>query len=567
MKNASMLKKEILALNGRGYPAYKSLKGKWDFGSYILSIDHVQSDPFASPSDLSVLIEHPGFPSAYYENRSCRIALQDALLRMFSKKLRALQTRKSGSGKSGLVSVSRPVQEVLERSACTINPHTGALTLRFHAGFPARGRSILAAGLIQILFEILPGLIEHTLIYDGLNEAEKNGLQRVDILTRDQEYIRQEMEKRQLAVFAADGSILPRASGVSDLPMKDARPLQSPDSIRVSFTLPSGRKISGMGIPKGITLIVGGGYHGKSTLLEAIEKGVWNHIEEDGREFVLTSPDAMKIRAEDGRAICSEDISLFISHLPDGKETRCFNSEDASGSTSQAAAVMEAIESGSRLLLMDEDTSATNFMIRDALMAEVVHSEEEPIQPFISRIRPLAEHGISTILAAGSSGAYFEKADLILQMKEYEPFDITEKAKAKTVEFQIHEPDHPIGNLKTGRRIPQKNPALYAERIKVKTNGKDGVSINREMIDTRAIEQTADAEQIKAIGKILLKAGREAVDNQKSMEEILDWIEAQLDKDSLAWFGSGDLARPRRQEITAAFNRWRSQKFKIQENA
>ena len=173
--------------------------------------------------------------------------------------------------------------------------------------------------------------------------------------------------------------------------MKNGIHFVSPSSMEVTLNLPNHGPLKGMGIPKGITLIVGGGYHGKSTLLEALELGVYNHIAGDGREYVITESDAVKIRAEDGRSIKSADISLFINDLPNGKDTCCFYTEDASGSTSQAANVMEAIETGSRLLLIDEDTSATNFMIRDELMQRVVKRSQEPITPFIERVQWLAQ--------------------------------------------------------------------------------------------------------------------------------------------------------------------------------
>lgn len=180
--------------------------------------------------------------------------------------------------------------------------------------------------------------------------------------------------------------------------------------------------ITGMGIPKGVTLIVGGGYHGKSTLLKALEAGVYNHIAGDGREYTVTDDTAVKVRAEDGRSIHDVDISMFIRNLPNGKDTVHFVTQDASGSTSQAAGVAEAVEAQTKLLLIDEDTSATNFMIRDVLMQRVVHGSQEPIIPFIDRVRELYEkEGISTILVAGSCGSYFHKADLIIQMNRYEP--------------------------------------------------------------------------------------------------------------------------------------------------
>lgn len=561
MRTSKQLKSEILRLDGRSYPAYRDLKGGWDFGEYILWIDHVQSDPFASPSDVSVQIEHPGFPEHLYENKPCRIALQDALQRMFARGLKNLGG-KSGSGKSGAIRISRPTQEILERTACAIDPEDGSLRMRFNVGFPARGRSILAHALVKILFDQLPPVIEHNLIYKNMTEEQKDALQKSYELCVDQQIIRQYLSDNNLEAFVANGAILPRMSGASDLPMKDAVPFVSPKENEVIIPTRYHGNVDGMAVPAGITLIVGGGYHGKSTLLEALEKGINNHIAGDGREFVITRDDAVKIRAEDGRCVHEEDISGFIANLPNGKSTKNFSTEDASGSTSQAANVAEALEAGSQLLLMDEDTSATNFMIRDALMSSVVHADQEPIIPFIARIEELSKKGISTILVAGSSGAFFEKADNILQMKEYEPFNITEMAKEKAAAAGLPKLEAYEEIEEAPMRIPLKNPVMDQDKIKVKTTKTDTLTIAREPIDVRAMEQIADEEQLSAIGKMIVYASRNLVDGEKSLEDIADELLALADEKGMSFFGKGNLARPRKAEIMQAFNRWRSQPFK-----
>lgn len=561
MKTSQMLKSEILRLDGRGYPAYRDLKGQWDFGPYVLSIDHVQSDPFASPSDLSVLIAKPGFPVHLYENKVCRIALQDQLLRMFGQALRKMDSKKAGSGKSGQVSCAKVTQEILERSACTINPSDGSLVFKINVGFPAKGRSILARKLVEILFDQLPVLIEHNLIYTGMSDPQKEALQKAYELSIDQQAIRKALKDQHLAAFVADGSILPRASGASSLPMKDATPFASTKEDEVFLELPYAGKIRGMGIPEGVTLIVGGGYHGKSTLLNALEMGVYDHIDQDGREYVITQKDAAKIRSEDGRCVHTEDISSFIQSLPNAKSTTDFVSEDASGSTSQAANVMEALESGSRILLIDEDTSATNFMIRDELMSEVVASSEEPIIPYIARIRELADQGVSTILVAGSSGAYFDPADQIIQMKNYEPYNITTFAKEKAKAFHNDELINYPAMKTPVARIVQKNPSLLQEKVKVKTNALDTISIAREPIDIRALEQLVDSQQTAAIGKMILFAQRNLVDGIKTTEQIADELEQIANEKGLSFFGKGSMAMPRRQELLGALNRMRSQQF------
>lgn len=554
------------AIDGRGYPNYKNLKGSYDFDGFILEITHVQSDPFASPSSITIEVPHPGFLKKDYEHKYEQTALEDFLIREFRRVLKENENKKSGSGKSGKISVSHPGQEILERSACHINPKNGSLTFRFHAGFPAAGRKILGREFLNMIQKSIVPTVRQALFYDSWSRKTKEQLETRMNLVRDQDYIRKELENRGLSAFIADGAILPRASGISSRPMEGALPFVSPDSLQVTMDLPYGGKITGMGVPNGITLIVGGGYHGKTTLLEAIESGVYPHIEKDGREYVITREDAFKIRAEDGRGIHHDDISMFIQDLPFGKSTSDFVSEDASGSTSQAANVAEALEAGSRLLLMDEDTSATNFMIRDQMMADVVETSSEPIIPFVSRIRDLKDQqNVSVILAAGSSGAYFDKADTIIQMDQYVPVDITALAREKIKKYPKPEEDYPPYTPGVPRFL-KGAPAASAEKVKVKSNGLDTVTIAREPIDVRYLEQLKDPEQLKALGQLGLYAVRNLADQGLTLSEVLDQIDQGLDENTLAFYGKGDLARPRRYELAGLLNRWRSARFEQKRN-
>ena len=437
MKSLEDLKELLERIDHRGYPAYKDIRGRYQFGGYVLSINHVQGDPFASPSKVSVEVQGKvsGFPKSLYINSCRRIALQDELLRQFGHQAEKAAFKAKGSGKSGLISVSRCSQEILERSACEINPSSGDILLRMEVGLPANGRTINGREAVKIFFELIPVCVQKSLYYRSL---DKRRLEKIAELADDQDYIRHILPERNLCAFVADGAVLPRESGISQKPMRGAVTFKAPESLAVTMNLPYGGNIRGMGIPKGVTLIVGGGYHGKSTLLEALERGVYNHIMDDGREYVITNDTAVKIRAEDGRSIRGIDISMFINGLPNGKNTEHFETDDASGSTSQAANVIEAMEAGSRVFLIDEDTSATNFMIRDELMQSVVGRESEPITPYIDRLRELYEnYGISSIIVAGSSGSYFHKADHIIQMRQYIPEEITNFAKVKAAEYPL----------------------------------------------------------------------------------------------------------------------------------
>lgn len=562
MKSLEDLKELLERIDHRGYPAYKDIRGRYQFGGYVLSINHVQGDPFASPSKVSVEVQGKvsGFPKSLYINSCRRIALQDELLRQFGHQAEKAAFKAKGSGKSGLISVSRCSQEILERSACEINPSSGDILLRMEVGLPANGRTINGREAVKIFFELIPVCVQKSLYYRPL---DKRRLEKIAELADDQDYIRHILTERNLCAFVADGAVLPRESGISQKPMRGAVTFKAPESLDVTMNLPYGGNIRGMGIPKGVTLIVGGGYHGKSTLLEALERGVYNHIMDDGREYVITNDTAVKIRAEDGRSIRGIDISMFINGLPNGKNTEHFETDDASGSTSQAANVIEAMEAGSRVFLIDEDTSATNFMIRDELMQSVVGRESEPITPYIDRLRELYEnYGISSIIVAGSSGSYFHKADHIIQMRQYIPDEITNFAKVKAAEYPLKMDKAPSCREPSFDRRPKGVRERPGERTKIKVLGKDSIQLNRDNIDLRYVEQLVDSEQLTALGYLLNYAQKHLMDGQRSMVQIVDELTDILNKNGLdkicesSYLPSG-LAMPRKQEIFACFNRYR----------
>lgn len=561
MKNLNDLKKMLYSIDGKGYKSYKSLEGQYDFNKYVLSIDHVQGDPFAAPSKVRIIMNQKvaQIPGELFNEDYKRVAVQDFLTRLFFKNINVYGKRVFGSGKSGLISISRCPQEILDRTSVIVNEKE--IEVRIEVGFPARGRSVLARELEKILYDFLPQIIDNSIIYKNIDS--KKLINRVK-LVEDQTYIRRQLKEKGLVAFVANESILPRESGVSTRPLKDGKKFISPKSMEVSFETPNRGLITGMGIKEGISIIVGGGYHGKSTLLRALELGVYNHIEGDGREFVITDDTALKVRAEDGRVIHKNDISLFINNLPNGKDTKVFSSENASGSTSQAANIVEGIESGTKLFLIDEDTSATNFMIRDDVMQRLVAKEKEPITPFIEVVKGLYEEKkISTIIVVGSSGDYFDIADTVIQMDSYEPKDVTEKAKSlssgKILE-RINSNDLDIAvNFK--RSIKKGSIERGPKGVKIKTLGIDGLDINKEKIDLRAVEQIVDSEQVTAIGHIMKFAEEKVVNNSMTLEEVTDKVIEYINKKGLIAVGnSGNLAMPRKQEIMAAFNRYRKLK-------
>ena len=562
MKNSIILKNELKRIDGRGYKAYKDLQGQYDFNDYVLSIDHVQGDPFASPSRIRIIInkEKAKFPEELINENYKKIAVSDFLTRLFYFNINKYSEKIFGSGKSGLIAISRCPQEILERTSIVINEDN--IEARFYVGFPAKGRTVLSKELEKILYNVIPSIVDNTLIYENINKAKI--IDRVK-LVEDQEYIRNELKKKDLIAFVANGSILPRESGVSQRPLKNAMAFKSPNSLEVEMNLPNKGLIKGMGIKKGVTLIVGGGYHGKSTLLNALELGVYNHIEGDGREFVITDDSAVKVRAEDGRSIKNTDISLFINNLPNGKDTVKFTTENASGSTSQAANIIEAIEAKSKVLLIDEDTSATNFMIRDDLMQRLVSKEKEPITPFIEIVKPLFnQKDISTILVIGSSGDYFDVADTVIQMDNYETKDVTKEAKSLMrgeINKRIEEKNLSI-SIRFNRKLQKGTIESTYKGVKIKTIGLSNISINNENIDLRAVEQLVDNEQLNAIGAIMKWIEDNLMNKNLSLEEVVNEAYSEIKRNDLISIdkingGSGSIAMPRKQEVMAVYNRFR----------
>ena len=568
MKRSQELHQLLLSIDRRGYPAYKEIRGDYDFGKFILSIDHVQADPYAPPSRAYISMKRSvaGIPGELLDTRPKIIAVADFLTRAFQKAIHRHHSSVGGTGKSGMLTIDSCGQEILERTSVLIQEDR--IEARFEVGLPAAGRRVMGKAADRIFTDMLPKIAESSLLYRNLDQA---ALLRQITGMLDQEYIRKELKQRKLVAFVADRSILPRESGVSDRPLPGGIPFQRPESLAVRMNLPSGKTVTGMGIPEGITLIVGGGYHGKSTVLKALERGIYPHIPGDGRELVVTREDAVKIRAEDGRSLEKVNISPFINHLPGNKDTHAFTTENASGSTSQAANVMEALEAGSRLLLIDEDTSATNFMIRDERMRKLVCEEKEPITPFIDKVRPMYQQlGVSTVLIVGGSGDYFDVADHIIMMDEYLPKDVTDAAKRIAAE------DGSRGEWGSGAdfgevtpRIPLKASFSFSgKQDRLKSKGRHTILYGREAIDLSGLEQLVDNSQTNAIAVMLDFFRKRLLDDKMTLSQAADLLYEQIGQsglDSVSPYTGhpGNLALPRKQEFCFALNRYRGLKVKI----
>ncbi|MDU5569359.1 ABC-ATPase domain-containing protein [Actinomyces sp.] len=542
-------------IDGRNYGQYKSVVGDYDYGDFTLHIDRVQSDPYAPPSQLRATASpvKMGIPEDLLDTREKRVAVADFLAREFAK----------NSSKTPEIRIARCGQEILERSYASVDKST--VEVRFQCQFPARGRTIMGRSMARLADVDIPYTVMDTFDFVSEDAAQHLANLRRHVETYvDYQALQAALADNGWIGFVANESILARRSGISDYPMDEAVRFTSPQSLEQTVTLPHAGEVKGMALKPGITVIVGGGYHGKSTLLNALQRGVYAHVPGDGRELVAVVPSAVKVRAEDGRAVTSVDVSAFINDLPGGADTAAFSTENASGSTSQAASIVEAVEVGCPVLLVDEDTSATNLMIRDERMRALVADEKEPITPFVDRIGGLARGGVSTILVMGGSGDYLDVADLVLMMDSYVAHDVTQKAR-EVVEAQPRErmdvEDFPA--VKQRVMLPLK---AHGGKAKTKSKGLDSISLDRQDIDVSNVEQIVDGGQTEAIAWAIraLTDGERATafDGETTLAQALEALDAIIEQHGLDGLGgpekSAFMVRPRMVDLAAALNRYRS---------
>lgn len=565
LETQECLYRRLVDLDGRSYASYRSITGTYRFSKFTLTVDHVQADPFATPSRMHVQLSPQAIklPRWSYQTKARGIATADWLLRRFAMMLHMHARKRRGSGKSDWIAVDEPGQEILSRTACQVSEEQ--IELRLLVGLPATGRRILGREAAELLCTFLAQLVEQTFSFDGeaLSDLEKQ-VKTVE----NAQALRAQLHEAGLLAFVADGALLARASGVSDKPYSkaDAVYMQAPDSLSVTLSTPHEGPLRGLGIPVGITLIAGGGYHGKSTLLRAIASGIYDHIPGDGREYVVSDPRAVVIRAEDGRSLRNVDISGFIQTLPNGKSTSAFSTENASGSTSQAGNIVEALELGASALLVDEDTSATNFMIRDRRMQALVSKAHEPITPFIDRVRELYQRfSVSSVLVIGGAGDYLDVTDTVVRMDSYQPYDATQEARLIAREF-------PTGRqVETTDLFPQPKERIplpaplepsSGKKIRIRAHSTDSLQYGGETIDLAAVAQLVSSSQVRTIGLLLQQLAESYCDGRRSLRQALEKLYEALDEKGLDLLAPGqhhgELALPRLLEAGAALNRLRT---------
>ena len=520
---------------------YKSLAEKgWDFGDFSLEFLHVQGDPFAPASRVMIKagLQMLGYPAEWGSSFERRLALSDYLHRRMSTVVKEKYPEKDAAV---LFDVAGP--EMLVRNSLWID--NGELRAVLQVRLPGEGRKIQAEVAAEILTMVLPDLVSASLFNDGgrCEGGVKPELAAHYQVLADRATILSELENRGLCAFVPDGAVLPRESGISEAPMAGAVPFVAPEEMAVILNV-NGREVRGMGIPKGITVITGGAFHGKSTLLQALTRSVYPHVPGDGREGIVIDESALRVGVEDGRSVRGTDLSQFVRDLPGGVSTKNFTTASASGSTSEAANLLEAMEAGSSTYLIDEDSSAVNFLIRDSRVRKLLGDDREPLIPLTDRIREIcygtanASEGSSVanasenkraarsfILVAGACGDYLELADNIIIMANYkaECAKTAGKPCAALGETAMVPPSGLAPFVAPACRgfveyiKPIQNsirPTSAVERqVKVKLSGDTLLQIGFLVSDTSRLVTLSDKQQRLGAGFMLLNLCQNAISN------------------------------------------------------
>lgn len=561
------LYQKLRTFTGKNYGLYKSLAGKvWNFGDFDLEFVHVQGDPYAPASRLrfKAPIESLGIPAEWGNFPLKRLALADFLLRRLWKEIEI-----RSEDQAFPVNIAEPGQEIRLRNTLYVggpseNAGKATVEVMLSVELPGDKRQIDVPRAAELLTSTIPDLLLSLYLK---SQSDRDLAQKSIESLEIREALLKAVSETGLVAFVPDGAILPRISGTSDLPKPQAIPFKSPACLSKTFEI-CGKKISGMGIPKGVTVIAGGAYHGKSTLLSALESATVPHVLGDGREWIVIDSSAVKIAAEPGRFVGGTRIAPFVRELPFGVSTERFSTRSASGSTSEAANVIEAIEFGARTLLVDEDASAVNFLVRDSRMRQLIGEKDEPLIPLSDRISELKNLNTSVILVVGACGDFLKSADTVLVMRNYEPSDETARAKdlAKTSEQSspANAENFPaFGELRCRSLsqiakplTPGLKPRTQMERqVKVRIRGQE-LSIGYIRADLRAVFPSARTAQISGLGLFLLNLLQNAEDLPAI--DAIQKLRSQIQNVGFRRLPQGfskDSELPTEQEIAAALLR------------
>lgn len=561
MRDKKEFYNSLQAIDGRRYSEYAGLIGDFDFARYVLKINHVDEENV--PVLLVVRVPQiiAAFPPHLFNSPVRRTALED----MLTRKLAVAIDDQANYDASGIsrrrLSVAAPGQKILPRTSMVVTEEY--VEARIYVDLASNQGRVDGASANEIFFEDLPEVVNSSLIYCNLNEHEVDNF--VDVM-EDADQIRQVLSTRGLIAFAGDGSLLARA-GNTDLPDEGGSTLSVPEELTVEVEVPNKGSLRGLGVPGGLTVVLGDDYSGRKGFLKALAGGIYNHVPGDGREFVVTVPDAVYISGESSRSVQRVDISPFIQQTGDGTNTTRYTSVAADPCASQAAATLEALEVGARVLFYDESDSSPSFLSRDSRLHGLLPAAENRVLPLSSRVRELVDElGVSVVVAGCTSVSEFiPLADTVLRIDGYKVYDVTHQAKEVQVDGIPSAPNAAaLAEVADKSRwvVPTSlDPSSGKEEECIHADTIDQLTFGRSVIDLSSVIQLADRFQTQTIGHILYYAKLRYMDEGRPIREILDLVDRDLSSEGLECLCrelNGNLARPRRYEIAAALNRLNS---------
>lgn len=569
MLPSDRLRDKLIVANNKPFQAYQDLAGTYRFDRFVLYLDAIQPEPVAGPTRARVRVDQAEarIPPALWATPARKVALEDFLLRAVAEAIRR-HVRTRWTGRIAPLAVDVGGQAVLPRSACTVAEDW--IEVRIAVGLPVEGRKALARAAIPLFFEELPAVVEAGLIWPHLDgEAGRRFVETVE----DYLALRAQLPALGLVAFLGDGAVLPRETPWGDGPLRGglAQPLRAPDELAVTVTLPHRGAVRGLGIPRGVTLVTGGAFAGKSTLLAAVARGVYPHVPGDGRELVATVPDAVALRAEPGRRIERVDVSALVRTMPGRFDTTALSTDRAGGTLSVAASLVEALEVGTGLLLFDEDDLPAAFLTRDARMQALVPAPRDPLVRLVDVVRPLWEDlGISSVVATAGLGDFLDVADTVLVMEGFQPQAATAAARHAATWPARRAPERPAMAAPAPRcPLPRGFNGLRGRRVVSELRGRGTLSLGRESVDLTGLSQCVDPAQARAAGDAILYAlDKGYVDGAASVAEILARLFADLDAGGLAILAAGGRepgshALPRPYEVAAVLNRLRALQVRV----
>jgi predicted ABC-class ATPase len=546
----------IEGIDGRSREEFAKLVGDFDFSRYVVKIGRLRPDGRSFPLSVRVPQIIAGFPEEIFETPIRRMALEDYLIRNLATAIEEISSFDEEGVAYRNIEIATPGQKILPRTSMLVSDEY--IETHLAVRLPLRDELIDGEKLEDIFFEELQELVVSTLIYCNLDYDELSSF--LDIM-EDAGRIRQLLASQGLISFVGEGSLLKREPFTDDVDLFQA-PLMIDEKLKTSIDVPNAGTVSGLGIKDGITLIIGDEYSGRCDLIAAISAGIYNHVPGDGREFVASMPDTVYISEEPGRSVQKVDISPFVISEDEGFAE--FSSDAADGFESEAAALVENIEVGARILLFDESTSSPAFLAGDERIGGLISGGDPRTVPLAARARQLTEEIGAALVVAGNRNisAFIPVADTILLIEDYTVSDITEQAKALGIaEIKVEESTRGFQELADRKRwvVPSSiDPSLGKEDAHIVAYEKQLLEFGRNLIDLSVIEQLADSDQTRTIGQVLYYLKLRYLGESNSLNSLLDYVDRDLSTEGLACLSPefrSDLARPRRYEIAAALNR------------